>query len=293
MNRPIFCRHRLSIFGALFALVFPLAGVETSAQAGVVIVPPGEDVKIPIASKTGSLVQLPSSVKAVTPSQFFEIVDVASEVDSATGAKVDVKLFQVRQLPGAQPEIVSFVLGDGRTVKVQLIASDNADKHYDLVFPSDVRKLRHPKFLQAEISLMYAMVQDEGGLFARQTVDSFVSLTGLDKSSATLKRIFAGNGLTGYVFEIRNKSSSVMQVDVSRIGFGTALSNGSRVALVHADKDRLEPCGLFASPECKTLLFVVARSESPGAKKMSSIASASQQRPPFVHQDAEQNGGGR
>jgi hypothetical protein len=293
MNRPIFCRHRLSILGAFFALVFPLVGAETSAQAGVVIVPPGEDVKIPIASKTGSLVQLPSSVKAVTPSQFFEIVDVASEVDSATGAKVDVKLFQVRQLPGAQPEIVSFVLGDGRTIKVQLIASENADKHYDLVFPTDARKLRHPKFLQAEISLMYAMVRDEGGLFARQTVDSSVSLTGLDKSSATLKRIFAGNGLTGYVFELRNKSSSVMQVDVSRIGFGTALSNGSRVALVHADKDRLEHCGLFASPECKTLLFVVARSEFPGAKKKSSIESASQQRQPFVHQDAEQNGGGR
>jgi len=293
MNRHKFFNPRRSIFGAIFALVFPLTVLSVQTQAGVVIIPPGEDVKIPVASKTGSLLQLPTSVKAVTPSQYFEIADVASEVDSATGAKVDVRLFQVRQLSGAQPEVVSFVLGDGRTVKVQLMPSDSADKHYDLVFPTDSKKLKNPKFLQAEISLMNSLVRDESGLFARQSVDSSVSVSGLDKASATLKRIFAGNGLTGYVFEVRNKSSSVMQMDASQLGFGNALSSGNRVALVHVEKNSIEPCGLFSSPECKTQIFVVARSEIPGAKKMSSIEFASQQKPPFVRQTSEQDGGAR
>ena len=239
------------------------------AFAGVIIVPSDDEVNIPVDLKTGSLLQLPSSVKTITPSQSFEIVDVASEVDAATGTKVDVRIFQVRPLPGARAENVTFILGNGRSVKTQLLPSEAAEKHYDLVFPSDSKRVKNTKFLQSEIALISSMIRDGGGDFARQVKDTSVSISGFDGVDVKLVRIFAGNGLTGYTFELRNKSSNVLTVDVSQMTLlaSRESSNSSateKAILLHAEKEKIEACGLTSSPECKTRVFVVSRGEGLG-----------------------------
>ena len=289
-----FIRIRIQKAAQFVLLLSTLSGVcaPTAAFAGVVIVPPGEEVRIPVSSKTGSLLQLPFSVKAVTPAQSFEIADVASEVDAVTGAKVDVRLFQVRPLPGAQPELVTFVLGNGKTVKTQLLPSEQAEKHYDIVLPGDSKKPRAQRFLQAEIALMSALLRDDSTSFARQSLDSSVTVMGLEKASAVLKRIFVANGLKGFVFEMRNKSSDARTIDASQLGFGSSLPGGNQVALIHVERERIEPCGLLLpSPECKTNVFVVARSEMPTPRQISTTDFANQPRPPFVRQDSVQVGG--
>lgn len=252
-----------------FGWCYLFAIVSTSAFAGVVIVPFDDKVKIPIDIKTGSLLQLPSSVKTITPSLSFEIVDVASDVDAATGIKVDVRLFQVRPLPGARAENVTFVLGNGRSVKTELLASENAEKHYDLVFPSDSKKVKSARFLTSEIALISSMIRDEGGDFARQVKDTSVSISGFDGVGVKLVRIFAGNGLTGYTFELRNKSSVALTVDVSQITLNPGAGNSNSPAtekaiLLHSEKEKIEACGLISSPECKTRVFVVSRGEGLG-----------------------------
>jgi hypothetical protein len=243
-----------------------IANISTSA---VVIVPSDSEVTIPIDTKTGSLLQLPSSVKTITPSKNFEIVDVASDIDAATGTKVDVRLFQVRPLPGARSENVTFVLGNGRTVKTQFLPSETAEKHYDLVFPTDTKKIKDTKFLQSEIALMKAMIRDEGGDFARQVKDSSVSISGLDDVGVKLVRFFAGNGLTGYTLSLSNKSSMPLTVDVSQMTLKPSRESSNSPAtenaiLLHAEKENLEPCGIISSTECKTRVFVVSRGESFG-----------------------------
>ena len=271
-----------------------------NAFAGVIIVPVDGEVKIPIDRETGSLLQLPGSVKTITPSHYFQISDVASDVDAVTGTKMDVRLFQVRPLAGSRADTradnVTFVLGNGRTVKTQLIPSETAEKHYDLVFPNDSKKVKNTKFLQGEIALMSSMIRDDGGDFARQVKDSSVAISGFEGASANLVRIFAGNGLTGYAFEVRNKSSELMSVDVSRLSLGNDNSSGEKAILLHAEKEKLEPCGLISKPECKTRIFVVARGDSnlsPSGfglqRKTSPDGSGS--KAPFVRSDANLGGG--
>lgn len=246
-----------SLFYCVPLCFYPLA------KADVVIVPSGGEVKILIDKAQGSLLQLPSGVKTITPSSYFQIVDVGSDVDPVSGIKKDVRLFQVRSLPGGKSDHVTFVLGNGKPVKTHLIPSDAADKYTDLVFPTESKKVKHTKFLQAEISLMSAMMKDQGGDFARQIKDSSIQVRGMEGVSGKLVRLFAGQGLTGYVIELRNESSKPLDLDVSRLDLGNEKSTSEKPILLHAEKEKIESCGLFSRPECKARILVVARGDGP------------------------------
>ena len=282
---------RLLVGALFFAQMCP------HAFANVIIVPSDSEVKIPIDRETGSLLQFPSAVKTITSSKYFHIQDVASDVDYGTGTKMDVRLFDVRPLAVSRSENVIFVLGNGRTVKTQLIPAESAEKHYDLVFPNDSKKAKHTKFLQAEIALMTAMIRDEGGDFARQVKESAVTISGFDGVSAKLVRLFAGNGLTGYAFEIRNNSSEHLNVDVSRLSLANGNAAGDKDVLLHAEREKIEPCKLISQPECKTRVFIVTRDQSSfssggfglrqktAAESNSTVPSA-----PFVRSDVDFSG---
>lgn len=113
--------------------------------ADLVLISPYEPVSIAIDKTTGSLIQLPGSVKTITPSTQFEITDVASEVDEVSGMKSNVRLLQVRPLPGAKSETVTFVLGNGKSIKSVLMVAEGAQKHYELVYPPETKKLKKPQ----------------------------------------------------------------------------------------------------------------------------------------------------
>jgi hypothetical protein len=269
------------------SLVSHFAMFSHFAMASVIIIPGNDEVKIPVDKGTGTLLQMPFSVKTITPAVSFEITDVASDVDLGTGSKMDVRLFQVRALPGAKSERVTFVLGNGKTVQTQLVPAEEAEKHYDLVFPAESKKRRDQKFLQPEIALMKAMIRDTAGDFARQVTNETVTLKNTEGLSAKLVRVFAAQGTVGYAFEIRNTSGSTLKINVGAFSLGDEQRFGNKAVLIHAENESLEPCGLFSSPECKTRLFIVARGEvgEPRNLSVNSVASF-----PYVRTDAETTG---
>ena len=250
----------------------------TSALAGVVIIPSQDEVKLPIDLESGSLVQMPFSVKTITPTHNFEISDVGSQMEAATGAKTDVRLFMVRPVPGAKSENVTFILGNGKAVKTRLVPAADADKHYDLVFPNDSSKHRDPRFLQPEVALMRAMLRDEAGDFARQVADKSVKFNNIDGVSARLTRIFAAQELVGYSYELRNRSSEPVKISISSLSMG----NPNRAVLLQVDKDTLQPCRVFSTPECKTTLRIVSRGDVNDPSKLSFGSASSDSKVPFM-----------
>jgi hypothetical protein len=254
MTRQVRSITRLVFF---LGVGFLAATSPSLAKAGILIIPSQDTLSIPIEKATGSLVQLPSAVKTITASKFFEINDVASEMDAGTGAKVDVRLFVVKALPGAKSERVTFVLGTGKAVSVRFVPAEDADNHYDLVFAGEAKKRREVRFLRAEVDLMKAMIRDEAGDTARQVTDERITLSGMDGVRATLTRLFASQGLVGYAFELRNKSGAPLTVDVSTLSLGAP----SRAVLMHVDKPTLDSCGFVSTPACKTRLLIVARGD--------------------------------
>lgn len=269
-------------------------GAVTPALAAVVIVPSEGEVSLPIHAKAGSLLQLPGSVKVISPSQHFDIVDVASDLDPASGAKVDVRLFQVRPVQGARADSVTFLLGDGRSVKTQLLPTDGAEKYYDLVFPSPPKQLKRAAFLQPEISLMTAMIRDEAGSYARQIRDASVSLSGFDGLSARLIRLFAGSDLLGFTIEVRNTLPVPVHLDVRRLGLAHAGDPAEKAILLHSDTDSLLPCPLLSSRGCSARIFIVARNVSLSGLRLQPRTSAdgSASLPPFMRSDEALAGGG-
>jgi hypothetical protein len=243
----------------------------SASFAGVVIIPTDDDVKIPVDKQSGSLLQLPSSVKTITPSAHFEISDVGSDVDAVSGGKVDVRLFSVRALAGARSERVTFVLGNGRAVKVRLVPADEADAHYDLVFPSESKKRKNPRFLQNEMALMKAMIRDEAGEFARQVTSETVALVGVEGMKATLVRVYASAGVVGYAFEIKNRSGGGVTLAPQALSVGAH----GRAVLSYADRESLESCRLSSKPACTARVLVVARGEVSESRGLSSNPASS------------------
>ena len=262
-NLPSFKPWALFLCVGLVGAAWP-----SLAKAGILIIPSQDTLSIPIEKVTGSLVQLPSAVKTITATKSFEISDVASDMHAGTGAKVDVRLFVVKALPGAKSERVTFVLGTGKAVSVRFIAADDADNHYDLVFAGEPKK-------RTEVDLMKALIRDEAGDAARQVTDERVKLTGLDGIRATLTRIFASQGLVGYAFELRNKSSTPVTIDIPALSLGAP----GRAVLIHVDKQTLESCGFVSTPGCKTRLLIVARGDVQESRALSVRTSGEM---PFV-----------
>ena len=286
MKKQLLINFRLIFSAFLNVVLAGTAFVSQNAFSGVIIVPSQDEIKIPIDKQSGSLLQLPGSVRTITPSSYFEIVDVGSDLDKSSGVKVDVRLFQVRPLAGARAEQVTFILGNGRSIKTQLLPTDGADKHYDLLLADSSKKRKDPRFLNSEIAMMGALLRDESGDYAREVKDTSVSLSGLGGFEATLIRSFAGNGLAGYIFRIRNKSSAPAIVDASMFQLGSAQNPA---VLSHAEKERLEACGLLAKQECEMRLFIVTRGERYG--KMSLQKKNISSNAPFVRAAAQPEDG--
>ncbi len=255
----------------------------SASLAGVIIIPADDDVKIPVDKQTGSLLQLPSSVKTVTPSAHFEISDVGSDVDAVSGGKVDVRLFSVRALSGARSERVTFVLGSGRAVRVRLVPADDAEAHYDLVIPSESKKRKDPRFLQNEMALMKAMIRDEAGDFVRQVTSETVALVGIEGMKATLVRVYASAGVVGYAFEIKNRSGEGVTLAPQALSVGAH----GRAVLSHADRESLESCRLISKPACTARVLVVERGEVSEPRGLTSNPASSM---PFMRPETAVGG---
>lgn len=274
MKRGIVC---LGVLGAMG--VASVASV--SAQAAVIVAAGNQEVLVPVNAELGAVLQFSLPVKTVTPAKNFSVTDLGSEV-TATGAKSDVRTFQVKPAMAGASENVTFVLAGGRTVNMRLVATQGGEKFFDVALEAK-RALVATKFLSAELELMRAMIGDELGGFSREVMDTKVSAD-VGKLDVRLTRTYASADFTGYVFKIANEGSATLDVSASEFAIGKP----NRAVMTHVSKSKLESCPMFSvKPNCTAMVHVVVR----GMKESPAALALSLKPAPFVKSESNVQGG--
>jgi len=268
----------LSLFLSLIGLVAPGA-----ARASVVVAVQNQETPVAVNAELGSILQLPSPVRTITPSQHFSIQDVGSAMSE--GGKADVRTFHIKPVARATSEAVTFVLASGRALALRFIPTPNGDKFYDVQLDSSARRGRDAKFLSSEMAMMRAMLLDDAAGFARESLDEKVQ-TDFPELEFSVLRVYAASDLTGYVFRVLNKGSAALDLNMSALAF----SRPNRAALSQADKQHLEPCPLIGSavPACQTAIRLVVRGPKPAQPMLGTLGHST---PPFAKSGASIGGG--
>lgn len=251
--------------------------VHSQAYAAIVVAVPHQETVTPINGELGSILQLPSPVKTVTPSRYFKIRDVANAPD---GSRTDVRTFHVTPVGGARPEPVTFVLASGKALALKLIPTPGADKFLNIEFDASVKKGRESGFLAPEMQMMRAMLLGETGGYSAEISDQKID-SPFEALHLTLSRVYAAEGFTGYVFRVQNKTPSSISLHLSSLGLGEP----NRAVLSQADRWELVPCALLAKvPECETTLRLVVRG---GKEPAPMLLQKAMNAPPFVRRNEE------
>ncbi len=245
----------------------------STGHAAVVVAVQNQETVVPVNAELGSILQLPSPVKTVTPSQYFSIQNVGGGESSG---QMDVRTFHIKPVPGAMSEGVTFVLANGKALALRLMPTPSGEKFYDLQLDPLSRKGRDTKFLSAEMTMMRAMLTDELGGFAREVVDLKVA-TEFPDLEFKLARIYGASDLTGYVFKVRNTGSEALDLNLSSLVFGRP----NRAVLAQADRARLEPCpALGTDPDgCQAAVRMVVRGAKTAQPALGALPNAV---PPFA-----------
>lgn len=232
------------------------------AMADEIVASPGEQVSLSVNSDVGSVIQLPSSVRTITPSRSFVISQLGADIDRTTGQAIDVRTFQVRAVPGGKTEDVTFVLANGQSLKTRLTVMPNSDKYHSIAFRSDrTKRAADARFLTAEVSLLRAMIVDGESGTGRQVQDRVVELVGTPKLKARLVRSYSTSGLAGYTFVIANHSKEPMRLNPGALWVGKP----NRAVLAQADSYTLASCKESGPETCATVLRLVVRGRSEAA----------------------------
>lgn len=224
-----------------------------NAYAGTITVLQNQDAIVSINEELGSIVQLPSAVGTVTSSKYFYITDMGSNINPASGAKTDVRTFQIKPILGAKSENVTFVLSNGKNISFKFIPAKEGDKFYDIHFE---QTKKNPKsFFSQEMFMMKSMILDESGGYVRNVTNENIT-TQFENFDFKLVRIYASNDATGYVFEVTNNGHEKQKINLSKISFGFP----NRAIMAHVDREELETCPLLSvTPDCFTRLRIIAR----------------------------------
>ena len=211
-----------------------------------------QETTTPINGELGSILQLPDPVKTVTPSRYFKIRDISGGLE---GGRTDVRTFHVVPVAGAKPEPVTFVLASGKALALKLIPTPGADKFLDIELDATSKKSREGKFLAPEMQMMRAMILGETAGFSTESTDQKIDAP-FESLDLTLTRVYMGEGLTGYVFKLQNKTGQPLTLHLSSLGFGEP----NRAILSQADRHELAPCPLLSKgADCETTLRLVVR----------------------------------
>lgn len=259
---------------------FFLALTVLNAHAGTITVLQNQEAIVSVNEELGSIIQLPSAVSTITASKYFHITDVGAPFDPASGAKVDVRTFQIKPIPNSNSEKVTFILANGKSVSFKFIPAKDGDKFYDIRFeqPKKISKI----FFSQEMLMLKSMILNEGNGYIRDVINENIT-TEFEGLKFKLIRIYGSDAFTGYVFEITNDGHEKKQINLSQISFGFP----NQAIMAHVDREELNTCPLLSTiPDCITRLQVVMR----GRQNYQISILPSQ--PPFIKNNSENVIGG-
>ena len=245
------------------------------ASGATLVAVENQETVVAVNSDVGTIIDLPSAVKTVTPAKFFLLQDIAGQA----GAKADVRTFLIKPTAHGATEVVTFVLANGQALALKLVPVQSGEKYYSLVFEPKRRGQTH-KFLAAEMAMMRAMLLDEGGGFAREAFGPHdksgrvdVEFDGLE---FRLLRLYAAADQTGYVFLVTNRGPESKKLNLSSLAF----ARPNRALLAQVDKTELAVCPtLSTAEECQTALRMVIKGPKPPEPLLTSFGPSA---PPFA-----------
>lgn len=231
-----------------------------TARAGVHLIEEGQTVTVPLDPELGTVLQLPGPIKLVTPTAHVLLERIDDGGTQTKGVSTQpVQHLRARLPAGSEPvvELVTIVLGDGAAVPIRLVPTPGADPFADIQRPApkETQPWGEPGFLQPERELMLAMFRDEP--YRREVLDEEQIYEPYPSLAWHLRRRFRGDGLTGYVFVIENRTrKDTLRIDPSVL----SVDQPNRAALVSVDDDVLVPCGKKGEGgPCQTVLRLVVR----------------------------------
>lgn len=255
------------------------------ALAGVHVLEEGATVTVPLNTEVGTVLQLPSPVKLVTPTAHVLIERVDDGGPPAKGSApapvLPVQHLRARVPEGTEPmaELVTIVLADGQAIPVRFVPTPGAEPFADLQRPrAPVETEQSGGFLAAERELMAAMFRDDP--YRREVLDEAIVYAQYPSLSWQLRRRFRGDGLTGYVFVVANQTQETLRLDPSVL----AVDQPNRAVLVQVEDEALGPCKSSNTP-CQTVLRMVVReagaptSTAPTLQRMPFVRSAVARQP--------------
>lgn len=248
------------------------------AEAASVVALPNQELPLGIHASLGSIIQLPTPVKTVTPAQYFVIQELGGGE-----SKSDVRTLHIKPVSGAGSEVITLVLASGRAVALKLMATPGGEKYYEVGLQTAAPRSRDAKFLSNELAMMRAMLLDESGGFARERIAEGGQVATIDDGvELTLARIYAAADLTGYVFTVENRSGAALDLKLPTL----SMPKPQRLVLAQVDGLRLEACPTLAAPTsaCQTALRLVVRGPKPERPLVSGLANKT---PPFTKAKTE------
>lgn len=231
-----------------------------AALAGVHVLEDGQTVSVPLNTDVGTVLQLPSPVRMVTPTSKVLIERVDTGASGKGAASTPVQHLRARVPDGAEPaaELVTIMLASGEAIAVKFVPAPGAEPFADLQRPRPrVDEASGGGFLASERELMLAMFRDDP--YRREILDEEQVYEQYPALSWHLRRRFRGDGLVGYAFVVRNRTNDEVKLDPSVL----AVDRPNRAVLVAVEDEVLGACKRRSALPCETILRLVVR--APGA----------------------------
>jgi hypothetical protein len=260
-----------------------LVAIYTLLQAGLVqareiVFGKGRET-IPVAFGVETILRFPLEVKTVTEANRFEIHPANTE-------EPDYSVIVVKPRMSEGASDVTFILSDGTVIRTQLVVSNRPNLKRDSIYDFKPRDElgstnpnlpdKHDPMVISELDLMRAMIRgDQVSGFNVSHTSQPISL-GSDDISATLVKVYSGQDVNGYIYQLKTTvNSRRFHIDLKDLSIG--IPNLAVLAQV----DRPSLGGKFLN-ERVTFLRIVAR---PGASSHKVILPVAIDRKPTNKED--------
>jgi hypothetical protein len=230
----------------------------TQAVARDIVFGKGRET-VPVAFGAETLFRFPLEVKTITEANRFDI-------HPANAEEPDYSVLAVKPRMSEGAADVTFILSDGTVIRTQLLITNRPNLKKDSIYdfkPKEELSETNPNLpdkreplVVSELDLMRAMIRgDQVAGFKLSQMSQSIGV-GSPELSATLVKVYGGQDVNGYVYQLRTESiRRRFQIDLKSLSVGVP----NLAILAQIDRSSL---GGKTSSERETFLRIVAR---PGA----------------------------